>query len=232
MKETIYTIPINEAFDKFDGCPVCRLYGGLERSTLEYILGAAMMEPDVRISTNAQGFCNRHMHKMLAVNSRLQLALIIESHLPELNQALYRQAGRVSGKESGLKKARDAANASAQACYVCNRITGFMEHYLGNILYLWKKETGFRDKFDKQPYICLPHYAALLEASGRRLPRGEQAAFVSGMAAVCQRYLTALNEDISAFCKSFDYRNAGAGVSEGAQSAVERATAFLTGVME
>ena len=38
MKEKIYTIPISEAFEHYDGCPLCRLYGELEKSSLSYVL--------------------------------------------------------------------------------------------------------------------------------------------------------------------------------------------------
>jgi len=55
--EQIYTIPVNEAFDasRADhtcGCPMCTLYRKLEENELELILGASMLEPDVRIQTN------------------------------------------------------------------------------------------------------------------------------------------------------------------------------------
>ena len=63
--ETIYTIPVNEAFeasaaDSSCGCPFCTLYNKLEDDELELILGASMMEPDVRIQTNKEGFCRTH----------------------------------------------------------------------------------------------------------------------------------------------------------------------------
>lgn len=56
MAEQLYTIPINEAFDVKEGCPLCRLRHQLEEQSLSYIMGAAMMEPDVRIVTNQLGF--------------------------------------------------------------------------------------------------------------------------------------------------------------------------------
>ena len=51
--EQIYTIPVNETFDecrndKSLGCPFCRLYKKLEANEVDLILGASMMEPDVR----------------------------------------------------------------------------------------------------------------------------------------------------------------------------------------
>jgi hypothetical protein len=75
----------------------------------------------------------------------------------------------------------------------------------------------------------VPHYADLLACSERNLPRKEQAVFMDDLARTCRAYLSTLNGDVSEFCKSFDYRNAGRGLSDGAQTSVERAAAFLTG---
>ena len=91
MLEKIYTIPVNEAFDACRddatcGCPICVLRKRLEKDELEIILGAAMMDPDIRIKTNEQGFCGRHFDMMLERNNRLGLALILESHLAEVRK--------------------------------------------------------------------------------------------------------------------------------------------------
>ena len=64
--EKIYTIPVNEAFeasaaDHACGCPFCALYNKLELNEIDIILGASMMEPDIRIETNKKGFCKEHL---------------------------------------------------------------------------------------------------------------------------------------------------------------------------
>ena len=81
--EKIYTIPVNEAFDasaadKSCGCPFCALYNGLEKKETDAILGAAMMEPDIRIETNKKGFCRTHYDLMFGYKNRLGLALIFQ----------------------------------------------------------------------------------------------------------------------------------------------------------
>lgn len=82
MKEQIYTIPVSEAFETRNGkCPLCLLRGKWEQNELDLILGASMMEPDIRIQTNEKGFCNNHLHKMYEKGNRLPLALTLESHL-------------------------------------------------------------------------------------------------------------------------------------------------------
>ena len=65
MKDSIYTIPLSEVLEPKDGCPICRLRNILEDRCLEYIMGAAMMEPDIRIETNREGFCFPHFERML-----------------------------------------------------------------------------------------------------------------------------------------------------------------------
>ena len=229
MKETIYTIPINEVFDLYDGCPVCRLYGDLERASLEYILGAAMMEPDVRINTNKQGFCHTHLRKMLAEKNKLSLALMLESHLPELGASLFSPASGVAAKDADLKRVRKIAKEADRGCFVCDRVSVFMGHYYGNIFHLWRKEPDFHEKFNRQPFFCVPHFADLAAQSEKYLSKKEQAALIGEMSVICQAYLVSLNLGISEFCKSFDYRFAGKSVGERAQSSSERAAAFLTG---
>ena len=99
MPEKIYTIPVNEAFeasrdDASCGCPFCTLYNTLEENELDRILGAAMMEPDVRIETNAQGFCDTHFKMMFVRKNRLGLGLILESHIAEIAKG---QKNKVTG---------------------------------------------------------------------------------------------------------------------------------------
>ena len=242
MKESIYTIPINEAFDRRDGCPLCRLFADLDQSSLEYTMGAAMMEPDVRIKTNEQGFCCRHMQIMLAEKNKLSLALMIESHLPELDKSLFAPAILASGLKPERRipffssivrrryqKVREDARKAEQGCFICSRVSLFMGRYLDNMLHMWKNEPDFREKFNSQPFFCVPHYADIIERSEHSLPPAHRQEMYRALSGICRLYLTCLNSDISEFCKSFDYRNAGRGLGDGAKTAVERARAFLTG---
>ena len=52
MRDSILTIPISEVFEPKCGCPICLMRDMLEKRSVEYIMGSAMMEPDVRSETN------------------------------------------------------------------------------------------------------------------------------------------------------------------------------------
>ena len=80
MKPNITTIPISDLFAQTEGCPICRMYRMLEEQYTEYITGAAMMAPDVRVQTNKVGFCHRHFSMMVNNGPRLSNALRTAVH--------------------------------------------------------------------------------------------------------------------------------------------------------
>ncbi|MDR1060507.1 MAG: DUF6062 family protein [Clostridiales bacterium] len=227
MKESIYTIPINEVFGRLDGCPMCSLERGLESASLEYVMGAAMMEPDVRVKTNEQGFCAAHLGKMLAMNNRLSLSLLLESRLMEVEKALFARGGKMAPVECDAKKLKEATARATSSCFVCARIEGFMAHCNENAIFMWNTESEFRARLEAQPFFCIRHCDMLLGRAIKLLRKKELAGFAGAMARLCGAYAGALREDVSAFCKSFDYRNAGAEISAAASSSAERAAAFL-----
>ena len=87
MRESILTIPVTDIFEPKCGCPICRLRDTLEQRTVEYIMGAAMMEPDVRMETNKLGFCKTHFEQMRACKNRLSLALML--HICRICKSIF-----------------------------------------------------------------------------------------------------------------------------------------------
>lgn len=210
MKEQIYTIPINEHFGRPGGCPVCRLFHMLEEESLDCSVGAAMMEPAVRREMNAKGFCARHYRAMLARQKRLSLALTLESRLQH------------------LPPASAAAAEGGAPCYVCGRVSGFMDGMYANIVYLWLRSQEFREKLSAAEMICLPHTAGLLKSAGRHAGKKEYAAISAALEEKLEASRTRALASVSAFCKSFDHRFSGADLGEN-RHAVENAIEFLTG---
>ena len=237
MAEQIYTIPINEAFDEYDGCPICRLRDKLETQSLNYIMGAAMMEPDVRIVTNRTGFCRNHFHRMLTMGNRLSLALMLESHLASVNDLFPEASDRKPGKLGKLKK-YDGENPAprlmdqVKSCFVCTRAAEAEKKYISNVVYIWKKEPAFREKLKKQPYFCMEHAALLLENGQKELSEANYLTFSEDVLELCRKQLTALRRDVTAFCRSFDHENATKPLTPEARYSVEHAIAFLSGDFE
>ena len=112
MEEKIYTIPVNDAFDKKEGCPFCELYKMLENNELDIILGASMMEPDIRIKTNEQGFCKKHFEKMFNMKNRLGLALMLESHLADKKKEVFSKSLFGAPGEKGGEKIEKMEHSS------------------------------------------------------------------------------------------------------------------------
>ncbi len=205
--EQIYTIPVNEAFeasaaDKSCGCAFCTLYNKLEGDELDLILGASMMEPDVRIKTNKKGFCRTHYDMMFVRKNRLGMALTLESHLDDLTKEL-----KDGGLSSGTgKKPLSRIEELEGSCYVCERIAFNFAHMVETAVLLWQTDENFPPKLKAQPYFCLPHYKMMLKYAQTRLNKKLLREFVSDCEAIQNKYIEELKGDISWFCKKFDYR--------------------------
>ena len=225
MTEKNYTIPINEEFDKYDGCPICRLHEKLERQSLEYIMGAAMMEPDVRIETNKKGFCGRHYRDMLSMKNRLSLALMLETHLAVLKR-LSGLSPKTGKKE--LRSVIESLAAVSDSCFLYSRIDSTLKKYCSNIVFLWKTEPVFREKLLKQPLFCYHHAAELLKNGLENLNPKLLYDFASDIFRVTGNGLDEVSEEVSLFCKSFDYRFSGQDIGS-AKQASEHAIDYLIG---
>ena len=228
--EQIYTIPVNEAFEASAanpacGCPFCTLYNKLENDELELILGASMMEPDVRIQTNKEGFCRTHYDMMFVRKNRLGMALTLESHLAELRDDLS-EGGLTALLGSVGQKPIKRITALEDNCYVCRRIEFNFTHMIETAVLLWEQDEEFRKKLAAQPYFCLPHYRRFLQCASDELPKKKFAELEKLCAAMESAYMTKLNDDVSWFCKKFDYRYDQEPWYD-SKDAVERAIRFL-----
>ena len=206
--EQIYSIPVNEVFDKCKaepecGCPVCILYKKLQENELDIILGASMMEPDIRIKTNEQGFCLTHYRMMLERRRMLGIGLIMESHLAEVKKKL--DGPVILGDKR--KAALGALGALEGDCYVCRRTEHNLAAMIATIVYLYETDdNGFRRKLEGQPWFCLPHYRAILDYASKKMNKRNYAELYSAMHGINSKYLESLSGDVSWFCKKFDYR--------------------------
>jgi len=208
MKEQIYTIHINEAFDASDECPLCRLTSNRKNELYEYILGPAMMEPDVRVETNKKGFCKNHLQGMQERQNVLPLALIIESLLMEIN-----------------KNVEKAMTKQAKSCYLCERELKYLKVLTSNIAHLWGKEPQFARKFESIEGFCLQHAGAMCDIALKELGKKRGMEFTRAVVKAAARRSQELQDSVTGFCKSFDHRNTNVPFDK---QAVEKACRWLT----
>ena len=221
MKDSIYTIPLSEVLEPKDGCPICRLRNLLEDRCLEYIMGAAVMEPDIRMETNREGFCFDHFERMLKAKNRLSLALMLESRLA------YVAENELSAQpvKAGLFK-KKTAEVPKKSCFVCNEVDRVMERMLQTLMHTWEKEESFRELYSQQPVICLEHCRQLTEMAPNVM-RKQAAPFISQTQQMTRKYLEERGKDVTHFCRMYDYRSKGQDWGNSRDS-IERAIWFLT----
>lgn len=227
MRESLLSIPISEVFEPKCGCPLCAMHDTLEGRCVEYIMGAAMMEPDVREETNKLGFCSEHYGMLLGQRNRLSLALMLETRLAEVKRQAFAKGGLFAGPNAAAKGKKVSELTST--CFVCSKIDWAMERMLDTLFSLYAKESAFRQLFSEQAYICLPHYRLLCSVAAQKLSKKEQEGFLKAATALAENYLAVLSGDVSHYCKMYDYRNAGPDADWGnSKDSIERAILFLT----
>lgn len=228
MRDDICTIPISEIFEENDGCPICRMYERAEKRIVEYILGDAMMEPDVRIATNKVGFCEKHYDKMLSTRGRLQLSLMLQTHIDEINKGIFNKSLFSSATKKGEK-----AGKISETCFICDKIEFGLSRMIETIYRTYETQRDFREMFNSQPQFCLPHFERLMAEYDKRKMKRYGSEFVSNLTRITGDYSKKLYEDVSEYCKVYDYRSAGEkNLSEDALNSVESAVNFLTGTRE
>ncbi len=218
MKEKIYTIPVNEAFDTDCECPFCLLERNLETEAVEYALGAAMMEPDNRIESNDKGFCARHFRMLYDYPNSLGLALVLETHLEEIRKKLSKTYKKVPAVSGGLFKKNPSKTAAADLCetlssirkncVICEKKDHTLKRYASVALQLWADEPVFRKKFEDSKGVCLKHFELLCELAPKTLSSQQTGEFISFLCAKEKQELERIQEDIHKFTLKFDYRNA------------------------
>ena len=125
-------------------------------------------------------------------------------------------------------KSRERIEKLDSSCYVCDRIDEKIGKMYETAAFLFDEEKDFRRKFDSVGFICLPHYRRLLEAGARVLSKDGYSELAKAANGKINAYLSELKDDISLFCKKFDYRFDDLPWGNSKDS-VERSVKFLKG---
>lgn len=194
MREDLCSIPINDIFGEKDGCPVCRLYKTLENRMIDYTLGSAMMEPDVRIMTNQKGFCDRHYSLLFEDGKRLPLALILKTHMAEFDL-------------TDGKKLFEKAQSAKDKCFVCDGIEWGYSRLINQIYHMYEENAEFRESFNLQPQFCLKHYAELYKNSGKKVMKKHYKEFRQNLFEITLKSIKHLENQLDLFTRMYDYNS-------------------------
>lgn len=224
MKETIYTIPLNDAFKADDECPFCYLEREAEQHALEFILGsgASYMEDDIRMETDKIGFCRHHYKMMYDYGNRLGSGLILSTHMKKLNQEMTEQMKAfTSGKSTFMGRMKktelnpDAPETSIgqwisqkeHSCYVCDHFYSNYERYLDTFFYMYKNSPEFVELFKNSKGFCLPHFKDLVEVGEKKLNDKQKAEFFPVLFGLMEKNMKRVEEEVTWFCDKQDYMN-------------------------
>ena len=114
------------------------------------------------------------------------------------------------------------------SCYICERIEEkFSKMMLCSVL-LWETTKEFHQMCSEQPYFCIEHAAMFIDLARLKLEKKMFAQFAEDISNVQDTYIKSLSDDVSWFCKKFDYRYQDEPWGN-AKDSVERAIKFLSG---
>lgn len=225
MRDDICTIPVSEVFEVNDGCPICRMRDTVEERIIDYIMGDAMMEPDVRIETNKVGFCEYHYGKMTSRRGRLQLALMLQTHIDEINNTVFKKGIFTSSSKRGERAAE-----ISETCFICDKIEYGISRMIETIYRCYENEKDFRNLFDSQSVFCLPHYERLILGADKHKMRSYGKEFTENLTRITGAYSKKLYELVTEYCAIYDYRSDKSDTAaKECRDSVEKIIAFLNG---
>ena len=212
MKEQLYTIPVNEAFESDCECPLCKLKRDLEKNAIEFTLGPSYMEDDNRAITDETGFCEKHIQALYQEKNRLGLALILSTHMAKVTKDMKKlSTGGTFSRKSLLGKKQTSTMSEyidrlENNCFICKRIGQVFDRYIDTIFHLYKNDPDFAEKIRNTKGFCTYHYALLFDQATESLSKEQTVAFVSDLNTSYFTNMERIQEDIDWFINKFDYR--------------------------
>ena len=216
MKDHIHTIPVLDALREPGDCPFCAMQQRLDQNAVDFIMGPAYMDEDIRDKTNEAGFCADHLRKLYAVQNRLGTALLLHTHLQQLQKDTavsgdYVTVGGLFKKAESVAGQIDDRIAGQQSrCYLCEKIEGTFKRYMDTFFYMWPREKEMLPLVQGLPGFCLPHYGMMLKAAEDTLNKKQLEDFLAVVVPLQERAMGKLAGDMDWFIQKFDYRNADA----------------------
>ena len=216
MKEQLYTIPVNDAFDEDSECPVCLMYENIQNSAIDFVMGDSYMQDDIRMETDKLGFCDKHLPLLYKNQNRLGLGLMMLTHMDKLLKDVPTKTNKRPGKPSLFAKnnpkspLKEYADMQEESCYVCERMKNMFSRYVATTLWLYERDGAFRAKFENCKGFCTKHYAMLYELAPTEISGKNLDSFYATIDKVYIENLKRVRDDLEWFTDKFDYRYADA----------------------
>ena len=236
MKYELETIPIWDAYDKDTECPLCFLSDRAENTYVDFFLGNSVMVPETRIEVNKTGFCREHFTRLLESRKNRQgLGLITHTHLSEEIVWLTDSARKIGEQTDNIQRFKKSVdefisslNHKPKQCMICDRIDYTLKRYSYTIIYLWKKEADFKNKFEQSKGFCLKHVSEILSMAREVLSGKMFIQFGEAVFTLLKENMERLEQELLWYTQKSDYRNSDKpwGTSK---DALHRAIQKLTG---
>lgn len=215
MKEKLYTIPMNDAVNADDECPLCNAARALEQDAIDFAIGpgASYMESDIREQTDKIGFCRHHFQMMFDYGNSLGNALILSSHIRKVKGDLAKQMASYKPGASGMFKKAEESNVESyisglsKRCYVCEYYSDTYKRYVDTFFYLYENDDAFADKIKSGKGFCLEHMSELLSVAPSHLKGDKLKSFTDMLFKLQEENLDRIEEDINWFVEKFKYEN-------------------------
>lgn len=216
MKEKIYAIPVNDAFNSDCECPVCKMYKTLEDNAVEYTMGPSYMEDDIRMQTDKAGFCAKHMQMIYTSGNKLGISLILKTHFDKIIRDTASLPAK-SGEKKGLKNIFGVTEENFplagyleelnRSCFVCDRINNVFDRYIDTVFYLYRSDDSFRAKFHSCRGFCNSHFLLLIKKAPEYLKGAALDEFTDTAKDLYIKNMERVRDDLAWFIDKFDYRN-------------------------
>lgn len=212
LKETIYTIPVNDAFDMDCECPICAMRKVLEVNAVEYTMGPSYMEDDTRSMTDTMGFCMKHVNDVYHQENRLGMSLVLKTHFDKVIHDMKKISIVPVKPKSMFKKGTDQSpvieyiETLDNTCFVCNKIETVFHRYLATVLYMWKNDSNFRNKFKSCKGFCTTHYKDLYKEAQNGLKGNDLTEFIHVLNEIYITNMERVRDDLEWFINKNDYK--------------------------
>ena len=213
MKEQLYTIPVNDAFNEPCECPLCKIYDNLEQESIDFMLGPSYMEDDIRMETNKTGFCTKHIKQLYDRQNRLGIALMLHTHMKHTGEHIEKMAKSCNSSKKSLfgKKEKspliDYIKEIENSCYICNRIENVFDRYIKTVIHCYTHDDDFKKKFNESKGFCTKHYGMLYEYAEKTLNSSALNNFISDLNDIYINNFKRVTDELEWFIDKFDCKN-------------------------